>query len=344
MNKVEIKNISKSFEGKKILDGISLSLDQGEIISLLGPSGCGKSTTLKIISGLMEPDSGDILFNGESVLNVQPEKRGAVIVFQEYLLFPHMNIEENVGFGLKMAKVDKNIIKKKVNEMLKVVQLSGLEKSYPSEISGGQRQRAALARALAVEPKILLLDEPFSNLDQRLREDMREFVLDLQQNLKITTILVTHDKEEALMMSDRIAVMLDGKVQQYAPPSEIYMKPQNSKVADFFGDKNYINGSVHNGVFTCCFGEFKVDYTDNANVNIMIKPEEVYIRSLNRNNNIVGKITKRKYAGDRVYYRISVLDKEIRCTSPSSNLFNVGDDVQINIDFSKAIIYDELND
>ncbi len=182
MSQIQLKNISKHFEGKQVLKDINLFVKEGEMVSLLGPSGCGKTTTLKILAGLIEPDCGDILINGDSVLNIPVERRGVVIVFQDYLLFPHMTVEENVAFGLKMAKVKKSKRIKRVRDMIDLVQLNGHEKKYPRELSGGQRQRVAIARALAIEPRVLLLDEPFSNLDTRLRETMREFVCQIQKN------------------------------------------------------------------------------------------------------------------------------------------------------------------
>jgi len=208
MSSVKLVNITKSFDEKIVLQDINIDIKDGELVSLLGVSGCGKSTTLQLIAGLINPDSGDIIFNDKSVLNTPTGKRDAVIVFQDYLLFPHMSVYENIEFGLKMKNINKKIRKDKVKELIKLVKLNGYENKYPSELSGGQKQRVAIARTLAINPKVLLLDEPFSNLDINLRNEMREFVLNLQKKLNITTILVTHDKEEALIMSDKIAVMV----------------------------------------------------------------------------------------------------------------------------------------
>ena len=208
MSSVKLVNITKSFDEKIVLEDINIDIKDGELVSLLGVSGCGKSTTLQLIAGLINPDSGDIIFNDKSVLNIPTGKRDAVIVFQDYLLFPHMSVYENIEFGLKMKNINKKIRKDKVKELIKLVKLNGYENKYPSELSGGQKQRVAIARTLAINPKVLLLDEPFSNLDINLRNEMREFVLNLQKKLNITTILVTHDKEEALIMSDKIAVMV----------------------------------------------------------------------------------------------------------------------------------------
>jgi ABC-type Fe3+/spermidine/putrescine transport system ATPase subunit len=337
---IELKNISKRFGDKQVIQDINLKVNEGEMISLLGPSGCGKSTTLKIISGLLEPDSGDILFNGSSVANVPVEKRGAVIVFQDYRLFPHMTVEENIGFGLKMAKVDKSIRIQKVKEMIDLVQLNGVEKKYPSEISGGQKQRTALARALAISPKVLLLDEPFSNLDQRLRESMREFVQDLQRKLKITTILVTHDKEEALMLSDRIALMFNGKVVQFGTPDELYKRPVNRAVADFFGDNNYIEGVIDKGVFKCKFGSYKVNIEKSCSVTAMIRPENIRLKSREKGSELWGVVTKKRYAGDRIYYSILIQGVELKCIESSRNVFEIGNEVEIYIDFNNGVYYE----
>ena len=249
MSSVKLVNITKSFDEKIVLQDINIDIKDGELVSLLGVSGCGKSTTLQLIAGLINPDSGDIIFNDKSVLNTPTGKRDAVIVFQDYLLFPHMSVYENIEFGLKMKNINKKIRKDKVKELIKLVKLNGYENKYPSELSGGQKQRVAIARTLAINPKVLLLDEPFSNLDINLRNEMREFVLNLQKKLNITTILVTHDKEEALIMSDKIAVMVNGKIEQFDKPETLYQKPRTKSVANIFGERNYIKGKIENEVF-----------------------------------------------------------------------------------------------
>ena len=233
MSYVKLINLTKYFDKVEVLKNINLDIKEGEIVSLLGPSGCGKSTTLKIIAGILELDDGDILFDEKSVKNIPTGKENVSIVFQEYLLFPHMNVFENIEFGLKMKKISKKNRKEKVEELIDLVKLRGYENKYPSELSGGQQQRVAIARTLAINPKVLLLDEPFSNLDINLRNEMREFVLSLQKKLKITTILVTHDKEEALMMSDKIAVMLNGEIKQYDDQKN-FMKNQKQNVLQIY--------------------------------------------------------------------------------------------------------------
>lgn len=335
---IELQNISKSFNGKKVLADINLEVFKGELISLLGPSGCGKTTTLKIIAGLLKPDTGDILFNGKSVLTVPVEKRGAVIVFQDYFLFPHLNVEENVGFGLKMAKVDKEIRKKQVKKMLELVQLKDCNKKMPHELSGGQKQRVALARALAIEPKVLLLDEPFSNLDVRLREDMRDFILAIQKQLNITTILVTHDKEEALMTSDKMAIMLDGEIKQFGTPLELYQRPCSKEVANFLGEKNYIYGSIIDGYFVSGICKFKTNLNNNKGISLMIRPEDIKLYSPGETD-IKGIIKLKKYAGDRIYYTVKVQDLEIKLIADPNMNFQIGDEVSISIDYEKGIFF-----
>ncbi|MGF7060407.1 ABC transporter ATP-binding protein [Brassicibacter mesophilus] len=339
MSQIKLKNITKVFDNKKVLDDVNLVVEEGEMVSLLGPSGCGKTTTLKIIAGLIRPDRGDILFGNSSILNIQVEKRGAVIVFQDYLLFPHLNVAQNIEFGLKMAKVDKVKRQEQVKNMLDLVQLNGYEKKYPNELSGGQKQRVALARALAIHPKVLLLDEPFSNLDMRLRETMRDFILKIQRKLNITTILVTHDKEEALMTSDKIAVMLDGKIRQFGTPAELYQKPISSEVADFFGEKNYINGYIKDGMFISDIVDVKTNFNKYSSVKVMIKPEEIQLTKFDNNTNITGIVKVKRYAGDRIYYTVSINSLEFKCIADSSRVFDVGDKVGVKIDFNNAIFF-----
>lgn len=339
MSQITLKNISRSFEGKRVLNNINLSVKEGEMVSLLGPSGCGKTTTLKILAGLIEPDFGDILFNEKSIINIPVEKRGAVIVFQDYLLFPHLTVEENIGFGLTMAKVNKVKKSKKVKEMIDLVQLVGHEEKYPRELSGGQKQRVAIARALAIEPKVLLLDEPFSNLDTRLRETMREFVCDIQRRLGITTVLVTHDKEEALMTSDKIAVMLHGEIKQFGSPDEIYENPNSRIVADFFGEKNYLDGEINNGKFQCEIGVFEAKVKDKSHVTAMIRPEEIELNKEHSNIGIWGIVKSKRYAGEKVYYIIDIKGKEFKCVTNPKKIFSIDERVAVNIDFNKIVFF-----
>lgn len=242
---LELKEIKKSFtEGEAVLDNISLVISKGEFITLLGSSGCGKTTTLRIIAGLEQPDAGSVWLDGREVTGLEPNQRDVNTVFQNYALFPHMNVAENIGYGLKLKKVPKNEIKKKVSQMLELVQLEGYEKRKPSELSGGQKQRVAIARALVNNPKVLLLDEPLGALDLQLRRAMQIELKHLQKKLGITFIYITHDQEEAINMSDRIAVMKDGRIEQIGTPDKIYNHPKTSYVATFVGNANILHGVV----------------------------------------------------------------------------------------------------
>ena len=240
---LELKEIKKSFtEGEAVLDNISLEISKGEFITLLGSSGCGKTTTLRIIAGLEQPDAGSVWLDGRDVTGLEPNQRNVNTVFQNYALFPHMNVAENIGYGLKLKKVPKSEIRKKVSQMLELVQLEGYEKRKPSELSGGQKQRVAIARALVNNPKVLLLDEPLGALDLQLRRAMQIELKHLQKKLGITFIYITHDQEEAINMSDRIAVMKDGRIEQIGTPDEIYNHPKTSYVATFVGNANILHG------------------------------------------------------------------------------------------------------
>ncbi|MBQ1311340.1 MAG: ABC transporter ATP-binding protein [Blautia sp.] len=246
MNQVslELRNVTKRFEKELVLDGISLQVEKGEFLTLLGSSGCGKTTTLRIIAGLETPDQGQVLLNGEDVTALPPEKRAVNTIFQSYALFPHMTVEENVGYALKLRRVPRQEIRKRTSEMLDLVRLSGFEKRKPEKLSGGQKQRVAIARALIGNPGVLLLDEPLGALDLQLRRTMQRELKRLQQYLGVTFIYVTHDQEEAINMSDRIAVMHRGRLEQIGTPDEIYNHPRTSYAARFVGNANLFTGMV----------------------------------------------------------------------------------------------------
>ncbi len=278
---IELKNISKAFDGETVLDNMSLNIYDNEFITLLGPSGCGKTTTLRIIGGFESPDEGEVLFMGEKINDVPPHKRHVNTVFQKYALFPHLNVFDNVAFGLREQKVPKEEIKEKVEKMLKMVMLSGFEKRRVTSLSGGQQQRVAIARALINEPKILLLDEPLGALDLKLRKDMQQELKKIQKNTGITFIFVTHDQEEALSMSDTIVVMSEGKIQQIGTPTDIYNEPVNAFVADFIGESNIIDGVMQEDyrvrfsghTFEC----LDTGFAPNEPVDVVIRPEDVDI-------------------------------------------------------------------
>ncbi|MCC0661158.1 ABC transporter ATP-binding protein [Clostridioides sp. ZZV14-6154] len=341
MSSVKLINLCKSFNKIKVLNNMNLDIKEGEIVSLLGPSGCGKSTTLKLIAGILPPDYGDILLNNESVLDIPIGKRDTVIVFQDYLLFPHMTLYENIEFGLKMKKINKNIRKSKVSELINLVKLKGYENKYPNELSGGQQQRVAIARSLAINPKVLLLDEPFSNLDINLRNEMREFVLGLQKHLKITTVLVTHDKEEALMMSDRIAVMLNGEVKQFDTPDNLYENPKSKEVANIFGEKNYLIGNIRNGEFVNDIISIKLDKYKNINIDnveLMIPKESIILKAINNDVGREGIILRKRYAGDKIYYDVDI-DGTVLKASSNNNLYEINEKVDVFIEQRKILFF-----
>lgn len=278
---IELKNISKEFDGEVVLDNISLDIHDNEFITLLGPSGCGKTTTLRIIGGFEHPDSGDVIFMGDRINHVPPHKRHVNTVFQKYALFPHLNVFENVAFPLRERKVPKAEIKEKVNKMLDMVMLSGFANRSVTSLSGGQQQRVAIARAMVNEPKILLLDEPLGALDLKLRKDMQQELKKIQKNTGITFIFVTHDQEEALSMSDTIVVMSEGKIQQIGSPTDIYNEPVNAFVADFIGESNIVDGVMLADYRVRFAGqEFQcldAGFDTNEPVDVVIRPEDVDI-------------------------------------------------------------------
>lgn len=278
---IDLKNISKSFDGETVLDNINLYIRDKEFVTLLGPSGCGKTTTLRIIGGFETPDKGVVYFDGVRINDVPPYKRHVNTVFQRYALFPHLNVFENIAFGLRVAKVKKSEITQRVKETLDLVNLRGFEKRSVSTLSGGQQQRVAIARALVNNPKVLLLDEPLAALDLKLRKDMQNELKALHERTGITFIYVTHDQEEALSMSDTIVVMADGKIQQIGTPTDIYNEPKNAFVADFIGESNILDGVMIRDL-RAKFAGHEFDCLDsgfepNEPVDIVVRPEDVDI-------------------------------------------------------------------
>ena len=270
--KLKIEHLFSGYDSDVVLKDLSLEVAEGEFLSLLGPSGCGKSTLMKTIAGIVPARSGRILLDGRDITDLPIHRRGTVVVFQDMRLFPHKSVAENVAFPLKMQGIPKAQRLKTAEELLKKVQMGGFGNRKPGELSGGQQQRIALARALAAQPKLLLLDEPFSALDENLREDMRRLVLQLQKEFSMTVILVTHDREEALSMSDRIALLFDGQLSQIGTPRQVYERPETKQVADYFGNCVYIPGRVENGIFTAPGISCPVAIPD-GNYHIMLRPD-----------------------------------------------------------------------
>ncbi len=275
MAEIIFENITKRYGSKPAVDNLNLIVSSGELVSLLGPSGCGKTTSLRLLAGFISPDAGDIRIGDSSVIALGPEARPTAMVFQRYTLWPHMNIFHNVAFGLKLRRTDARMTRERVGRMLELVGLPGFEQRLPHQLSGGQQQRVALARALVVEPKVLLLDEPLSSLDARLRVNLREEIRAIQRTLGITTVFVTHDQEEALAVSDRIAVMSDGVLHQAASPSELYLHPATLFVAEFIGSMNVIPGRVSGGTLEA--GPFRLPapgVPDGAAI-LAVRPEDL---------------------------------------------------------------------
>ncbi len=304
---ISLKNISVSFDEDTILKNLNLDINDGEFLTLLGPSGCGKTTILRIIGGFLQPDKGDIFFKETRINDLPAHKREVNTIFQKYALFPHLNVYENVAFGMRIHKKPKNFIDKRVHEMLKMVNLDGFAKRNINALSGGQQQRIAIARALANDPKILLLDEPLGALDLKLRKDMQSELKKIQQQTGITFIFVTHDQEEALSMSDRVVVMNKGEIQQIGSPEDIYNEPENAFVADFIGESNILHGVMlddykvkfEGKVFSC----LDKGFDKNSPVDVVIRPEDIKV-CLPEEDKIRGVVTSVTFKG--VHYEIIV--------------------------------------
>ena len=338
MTKVQLEKISKVYPGgdEPAVDDFTLEIPSGRLVAFLGPSGCGKTTTLKMIAGLIHPSAGRIFFDDEDILPIPAEKRGAVMVFQNYLLFPYMSVGDNVGFGLKMRGVPKREIAKRVADMLALVKLPDIAKRRPTQLSGGQQQRVALARALITEPRVLLLDEPLSNLDAHLRDEMRDLILSIQRELAVTTVFVTHDQEEAVLLADQIALMFDGLLVQYASPSEFYQRPISERVARFFGGLNFIPAQRSNGMVRTAIGDFRFDAAGSERAPsgktvLTIRPEQIRLNEASEVNSAAGRVRERIYVGKYTRYKISLGDVEVEAVSSAElpEALAVGDEVNV---------------
>lgn len=329
---IDLKNISVSFDGQPILKDLNLYIRDGEFITLLGPSGCGKTTTLRIIAGFLEPDSGEVIFEGKVINGVPAHKRQVNTIFQRYALFPHLNVFDNIAFGLKQQKKSKDEIRSTVEEMLTLVNLKGFEKRNINSLSGGQQQRVAIARALAVKPRVLLLDEPLGALDLKLRKDMQVELKNIQQRLGITFIYVTHDQEEALSMSDTIVVMNAGEIQQIGTPTDIYNEPKNAFVADFIGESNIVDGIMHSDFFVE-FQGIKFQCVDKGfgkdePVDVVVRPEDVDIVPPEEGM-LKGVVTSVTFKG--VHYEIIVDIDGFKWMVQTTDYSAVGDKIGISI-------------
>lgn len=330
MTAVSLHHLSKQYnnKGESAVSDVSLTIPDGQITALLGPSGCGKTTILKMIAGLLPPTRGMVQFDGQSVTQVPTEKRGAVMVFQNHLLFPFMSVAENVAFGLTMRGESKVVMQQKVTEMLALVKLPKMGDRRPSQLSGGQQQRVALARALVVEPKVLLLDEPLSNLDAHLRDEMRELILTIQQKLKLTTIVVTHDQEEAVILADQIALLFSGQLQQVGPARDFYERPLTPTIAQFFGNRNKIwaeekaEGRVETAVGTLHLTQPQTTQKGW----LTIRPEAICIPSEeNAPNQLTATVRRATYTGTHTRLQLELTDgTQLQALASASHRLTIG--------------------
>lgn len=352
---ITLHNINKSFEHVNVLENINFSIKQGELVALLGPSGCGKTTLLRIIAGLETASSGQIYFADREVTKLSAKQRDIGFVFQNYALFRHMNVAENVAFGLKMkprsVRLNKTAIDERVNQLLELVQLDHFAKRYPDQLSGGQRQRVALARALASKPNVLLLDEPFSALDAKVRKDLRRWLRDFHHELNVTSIFVTHDQEEALEVADRIILMNQGHIEQIGTPAEVYKQPKTAFVAHFLGDVNLLYGYIENN--TLIIGDFHKDmreqgtWPDQSTI-AYVRPHEISIAKIARKNYIQGEVVRIHTAGPTVFLEIAVagqpkhIDVSISYRQYEQQQVEIGDTVYWQPALVNIFMQDEL--
>lgn len=332
-NIIDLKDIHVTFDGEQVLDGLDLSIKDKEFITLLGPSGCGKTTTLRIIAGFLEPDEGELIFEGRDISGVPAYKRQVNTIFQRYALFPHLNVYDNIAFGMRIKKISEDEIKKSVKEMLSLVNLEGFEKRRINTLSGGQQQRVAIARAIANKPKVLLLDEPLAALDLKLRKDMQKELRNIQRQLGITFIFVTHDQEEALTLSDRVVVMDKGKIQQVGTPQDIYNEPQNAFVADFIGESNILDGVMLKDFSVNFSGQTFIcldkGFEENEPIDAVVRPEDVDIVEKSKGM-LTGTVTSVDFLG--VHYEIIVDIGGFKWMIQTTDEHKVGEEVGLYIE------------
>jgi ABC-type Fe3+/spermidine/putrescine transport system ATPase subunit len=346
MTRVRVESVSYRYHrtSERALDAVDLTVDGGELLCLVGPSGCGKTTLLKILSGLLLPEVGCLYYDDDEVTRVAPERRRAVMVFQSHLLFPFMNVLENVAFGLRMQGMEKKERERRAHEMLERVHLPGFSERDAHSLSAGQRQRVALARALVTNPRLLLLDEPLSNLDPHLREEMRQAILELQRDTRVTTVCVTHDQEEAVLLGDRIAMLRDGRLLQVGSAEEFYERPASASVARFFGNHNQIEGTLEGSDVGSLHGTFRVmpaaapaPWPVSGPVCMHIRPESIEIQAEcngdgSRSNLLCGQVTHRVFMGTHVRYTVDVGGRPWQVVSPPAQRgFGEGERVMLHL-------------
>ena len=340
---IEIKNINVSYGSNHVLKEVSLNIENKDFYTFLGPSGCGKTTLLRLIAGFEKSSSGELFIDGKEVSNLNPWERDVGMVFQNYALWPHMTVYKNISFGLEEKKLDKKEIKNRVDEVLELVDLKDLSGRYPFQLSGGQQQRVALARTLVVKPKVLLLDEPLSNLDAKLRVQMRKELQDLHKKIGITSIFVTHDQEEANSMSTNLAILNEGVVQQVGKPVDLYNNPENIFVANFLGTTNVIDGTFKNNNFTSSEGlEIKDIIDDKKGTNILLRPQNLYLHSNNNDfQNFEGIVINQEFLGNIVRYTVDVKNHLLIVDSlheVNKKIYSPNEKIKIYLDPSKIKI------
>lgn len=339
MTAVQLKGVRKDFGSFTAISNVDLEIESGELVALLGPSGCGKTTTLRMIAGLEVPSAGQICFDGQDVSEVTVQKRNVGMVFQRYALFPHMTVEKNVMFGLRVRGTDKAETEARLEEMLDVVQLRQFRHRFPAQLSGGQMQRVAIARTLITKPSVLMMDEPLANLDTKLRGEMRRFIRDLQQRLGITTIFVTHDQIEAMELADRVAVIFDGDLAQYDAPDALYKHPNSIEIADFMGATNVFEAKILGAASTpqaeASFGTLSFDAlaTDGPG-HVMLRAEaiDLHLAAPNSGQNVIsGTVTARDFFGANITYSVACGGETIQVTEQSRRMVDIGQDVWLTI-------------
>jgi iron(III) transport system ATP-binding protein len=340
---IEIKNINVSYGSNHVLKEVSLNIENKDFYTFLGPSGCGKTTLLRLIAGFEKSSSGELFIDGKEVSNLNPWERDVGMVFQNYALWPHMTVYKNISFGLEEKKIDKKEIKSRVDEVLELVDLKDLSGRYPFQLSGGQQQRVALARTLVVKPKVLLLDEPLSNLDAKLRVQMRKELQDLHKKIGITSIFVTHDQEEANSMSTNLAILNEGVVQQVGKPVDLYNNPENIFVANFLGTTNVIDGTFKNNNFISSEGlEIKNIIDDKKGTNILLRPQNLYLHGNNNDfQNFEGIVINQEFLGNIVRYTVDVKNHLLTVDSlheVNKKIYSPNEKIKIYLDSSKIKI------
>ncbi len=335
MTAVQLKGVRKDFGNFTAISHIDLDIKSGELVALLGPSGCGKTTTLRMIAGLEVPSAGQIFFDGDDVSEVAVQKRNVGMVFQRYALFPHMTVEKNVMFGLKVRGTDKAEVDARLTEILDVVQLQQFRHRFPAQLSGGQMQRVAIARTLITNPSVLMMDEPLANLDTKLRGEMRRFIRELQQRLGITTIFVTHDQIEAMELADRVAVIFGGNLAQYDAPDALYKRPNSIEIADFMGATNVFEARITGTAATAAFGTLTLDSAAKDGLgHVMLRGEaiDLHLQEVtDTENTIRGKVTAREFFGANITYSVDCGGETIQVIEQSRRMVDIGQHVWLTI-------------